>query len=105
MNSKLSDAVPYILVVGGALLSFGASFVPPGDSLFFPQAEAIALKTYRGQIASEKLIQEKGRWIFSFDLRGKEKRLHEVILDARTGKVLRQQDETVEQAAQEVAAR
>ncbi|HEX7339609.1 MAG TPA: PepSY domain-containing protein [Rhodanobacteraceae bacterium] len=53
------------------------------------QARAIALKTYSGKIVSQELETERGGsgLRYSFDIR-KGQSLHEVGVDAKTGKVL-----------------
>jgi uncharacterized membrane protein YkoI len=54
-----------------------------------PQARAIALKAFAGRIVKEELEQEKGGsgLRYSFDI-AQGKTIHEVGVDAKTGKVL-----------------
>ncbi len=77
---------------------------PPGNRLTLHEAEEIALATYEGQVESHELEKEKGTWVYSFDLRGKDNRLHEVLIDARTGNVVSHVIETPQQEAKEAAA-
>src|ERR1700704_3883833 len=98
MKSKSSYAVPIVFVVVLAVFAFAAWSKPPKDRLSLREAEEIALATYDGKVESHELEKEKGTWVYSFDLRGKDKQLHEVLVDARTGQVV---SHVVETAAQE----
>lgn len=72
--------------------AFGApspSSLEKQASITMSQARTIALNTYQGKIVSEELEQEKGGsgLRYSFDI-GRGKVVHEVGVDAKTGKVL-----------------
>lgn len=59
------------------------------------QARTIALKTFPGKILKEELEKEKGGsgLRYSFDIR-RGKLIHEVGVDAKTGKVLENSDDS-----------
>jgi hypothetical protein len=57
--------------------------------LTIDQARTIALKIHPGKIVEESLEREKGRLLFSFDIRDG-KVTHEVSVDAKTGKIKEQ---------------
>ena len=61
------------------------------------EAEKAALAKESGKIKSKELEREKGRLIYSFDIKTADG-LHEVNVDAITGKVI---EDTVESAAAE----
>ncbi len=104
MKSKLFYAALGVLAVVLAWHAFAGSSKPPTDRLSLQEAEEIALTTYDGKVESHELEEEKGTWVYSFDLRGKDKQLHEVLIDARTGNMVSHTVETPQQEAQEAAA-
>jgi hypothetical protein len=104
MKSKLLYTAPVVLAVALAVYVLAGSPKPPKDRLSLGEAEEIALATYDGKIESHELEEEKGTWVYSFDLRGEDKQLHEVLVDARTGNVVSHTVETATQEAQEAAA-
>src|SRR6266850_4831855 len=101
MRSKLFYAALVIVAALYALYVFTGSSKPPHDRLSLHEAEEIALTTYDGKVESYELEEEKGTWVYSFDLRGKDQQLHEVLVDARTGNVVSHTVETATQEAQE----
>lgn len=77
-------------LVGGAALSSGLAFAQgaPKVALDIEEARQIALKQVPGDITEEELEQEKGRWVYSFDIRPSSGPEMEVEIDANTGEVL-----------------
>ena len=69
----------------------------PKPAVSRPDAEKIALQKEAGTIKSGELEKEHGRWIYSFDIQTTSG-IHEVNVDANTGKVV---EDTVESAAAE----
>ena len=65
--------------------------------LSMKKAEEIALTRQSGHIKSSELEREHGRLIYSFDIERNNK-VHEVNVDANTGKIV---EDTVESAAAE----
>ena len=59
----------------------------PAAKLTMKQAEAIALRTAPGTVVERDYEKEDGTWRYSFDIR-QGKRIHEVGVDANTGKVV-----------------
>ena len=66
------------------------------------QAKATALQKENGTIKSSELEKEHGRWIYSFDISSAEG-VHEVNVDANTGKVVEDSKETAVDEAKEAA--
>lgn len=60
---------------------------PPGNIILMEQARVIALKELSGRIGYGKLQARDGKWIYSFEIFGVDKKIHEIDLDAHTGKV------------------
>jgi uncharacterized membrane protein YkoI len=60
-------------------------------------ARKIALQKESGNIKSQELEKERGRWIFSFDIE-RDKQIHEVGVDANSGEIV---EDSVENPADE----
>ena len=73
-----------------ALTAIGAAAIAapaPKAKLTMAQARAIALKLAPGRIADAEYEKEGGGWRYSFDIR-QGKRIHEIGVDANTGKIV-----------------
>lgn len=81
-----------------ALGAFCAATPKQNPQLSMKHAKKIALARQPGHIKSAELEKEHGRLIYSFDIE-RNKKVHEVNVDANTGKVV---EDTVESAAAEV---
>jgi hypothetical protein len=60
---------------------------PPKDAIPLEKAQAAALKRVAGTVKESELEHEAGKWVYSFDILGRDKKIHEVWVDARNGKV------------------
>jgi uncharacterized membrane protein YkoI len=89
----LSAAIALLLLSGAASASTAADAAKARVDM--PHARAIALKTYPGTIAKEELEKEQGGsgLRYSFDVKGS-KGTREIGVDAVTGKVLENSDES-----------
>jgi hypothetical protein len=65
------------------------------------KAKAIALKNASGKIESSELEHEKGKWIYSFDIRNSKGTISEVNVDAYTGAVIAVEEENRQKEAAE----
>lgn len=64
-------------------------------------ARRAALKAAPGHIRSSELEYENQLWVYSFDIAGKDGKIHEVQIDAKTGALAGQKIETaVDEAAE-----
>lgn len=73
-----------------------AESMPPANRVSIEKAREVATKAFQGEIQGEELEFEGGKWIYSFDLKSaKDKRVHEIHIDAINGKVLNIHTETV----------
>jgi uncharacterized membrane protein YkoI len=68
------------------------------------QARAIALKKAAGTVKSEELENEKGKWIYSFDIATSKSDVTEVNVDAMNGKIVDVQHENAAKEAAEKKA-
>ncbi|MEP6901722.1 MAG: PepSY domain-containing protein [Actinomycetota bacterium] len=57
------------------------------------KARAIALQNASGKIESSELEHEKGKWIYSFDIRNSKGTISEVNIEAYTGAVVAVEEE------------
>ncbi len=80
------------LAVGAA--AFTGDELAKNAKLTLAEARVIALKAFPGTIVSEELEEEKGGsgLRYSFDIRGG-RTMHEIGVDAKTGKVLENSDD------------
>ena len=85
------------LLTAGA---FAATTTKPHPKISMKEARATALKTAPGTVKSEELENEKGKWIYSFDIATSKTDITEVNVDAMNGKVV---DVQHEDAAKEAA--
>ena len=68
---------------------------PPANRVPIEVARKVATAAFAGKIQGEELEFEGGKWIYSFDLKSaKDSRVHEVHVDAITGKFLDKHTET-----------
>jgi hypothetical protein len=68
---------------------------PPENRVPIEAARKTAIAEFAGKIQGEELEFEGGKWIYSFDLKStKDSRIHEVHVDAITGKFLDKHTET-----------
>ncbi len=87
-----------------ALSGFGLASKQPDPALAkeakvtMADAEKTALAKAPGKIKSKELEKEKDKLIYSFDIRTKDGKMHEVNVDAITGEMI---DDTVENPADE----
>ena len=86
------------IVLGCSLMAALPVFAkaPPHVKITMEQARAIALQKVPGKIVHEELEREKGRWIYSMEVRpvGETgKHVKEVNLDANSGEVVEMSDE------------
>lgn len=98
MRTKLIPLFTLPLV----LSLYAAAESKPQPKITMEQAKATALQKESGTIKSSELEKEHGRWIYSFDVATSDG-VHEVNVDANTGKVVEDSKETAAQEAKEAA--
>jgi uncharacterized membrane protein YkoI len=68
---------------------------PPKNKITIEEARSAALKVYGGIIKGEELEFENKLWIYSFDLKkANDTNIHEVQIDAITGKLVSEKTES-----------
>lgn len=76
---------------------------PPANRVSIEKAREVAIQAFQGKIQGEELEFEGGKWIYSFDLKtSKDKLVHEVHVDALTGKALGVHTETASDEKKEL---
>ncbi|MBO9581036.1 MAG: PepSY domain-containing protein [Sphingobium sp.] len=85
MKSRFIAILP-LFALCAALLAIAAQKAPK-PKLSMDQARAIALKIAPGKIKDAEYEFEDGLWRYSFDI-VQGKRIHEIGVDAMTGKVV-----------------
>ena len=84
-----------------ALFSIGALAADAKPKIGMKRATQIASKRVHGTIKSKELEKEKGRWIYSFDIRTGKGKITEVAVDAYTGRIISVDVETAADEAKE----
>jgi uncharacterized membrane protein YkoI len=77
-----------------------AANIPKKGEISMEKAQEIATKQVSGKIKSSEYEFEKGQNVYSFDILAKDGSLHELLVSARTGKIV---SSTIESAAKEAA--
>lgn len=90
-------AASLVLALGSSALTAQAQTKKIGMA----KAKAIALKNASGKIQSSELEHEKGKWIYSFDIRNAKGTISEVNIDAYTGTVVAVEEENQQKEAAE----
>ena len=93
-----------VLVLGIAAISaFGSNALAQSKLIGMKRAKQIAMEQVKGKIKSSELEKEKGKMIYSFDIRNEKGGITEVNVDAYTGKVIAVQVENAKDEAKEKA--
>lgn len=74
---------------------------PPKNVISMETASRIAVKTQPGKLTVKELEFENKIWIYSFEILGGDNKIHEVNIDALTGRIVAQEIETPEKEVQE----
>lgn len=88
-----------LLFVG--LFSIGALAAEAKPKIGMARATQIATKRVHGTAKSKELENEKGRWIYSFDISTGKGKITEVNVDAYTGKIIAVDVENAKKEAKE----
>src|SRR6185312_15210116 len=75
----LSASFAVTLIASSAV---AAKPAPPKHRIAEEKAQSVALKEAPGTVESHELEHEHGKWVYSFDIRGNDKQIHEVQVDA-----------------------
>lgn len=77
------------IAVAAITLTIPAAHAAPAPKakLSMGQARAIALKAAPGKVIDAEYEKEAGAWRYSFDIR-QDKRIHEIGVNANTGKIV-----------------
>jgi uncharacterized membrane protein YkoI len=100
---NLKDRVIYMVFT---VLFFGVSAhsATTKPKLTLEQATAIATKKVAGKVKSSEFEHEMGQDVYSFDIIGKDNAIHEILVNANTGKIVSNKIESAANEAKEAAA-
>lgn len=98
----MTTRLTVLLALFFAIPLFAVPESKPQPKITMGQAKTIALRKEPGTITSSELEKEHGRWIYSFDI-ATAGGVHEVNVDANTGRVLEDSKETAAEEAKEAA--
>ena len=76
---------------------------PPKNVIGMEKAKLAALQVSPGKIEGSELEFEKNQWLYSFDIRASDHRIHEIQIAAVSGKVVGNDIETSKDEAKEAA--
>jgi uncharacterized membrane protein YkoI len=71
---------------------------PKKGEITMEKAQEIALNKIKGNIKSSEYEFEKGQNVYSFDIDGSDGKIHEILVNAKSGKIV---SNTIESAAKE----
>ena len=95
----MKKTILFLLV---AVLGFGTLVTQAqAKKIGMKRAREIAMKQATGKIKSSELEKEKGKWIYSFDIRNAKGTITEVNIDAYSGKVVSVDEENAQKEADE----
>ena len=102
MKSITTTSVALLVLIWSSL---ALSAHAPKDRISMERAQKIATDAQVGTIESKELEHEHGKWVYSFDIRGSDKKMiHEIQVDAKNGTIVSQKIETPSQEAAEKKA-
>jgi len=78
-----------------------AESTPPANVISKEKAQDTALKVYAGKVKESDLEFEKNAWIYSFEIVGKDQKVHEINVNALTGNIIESKIETPAMEAKE----
>jgi hypothetical protein len=91
-----------VLLAAALMLYFGSLTANAQvKKIGMAKARAIALKRAAGKIQSAELEREKGKLVYSFDIRTRRGTIREVWVDAYTGRILSVKTESASEEAAE----
>lgn len=95
----MKKTILFLLV---AILGFGTlATQAQAKKIGMKRAREIAMKQATGKIKSSELEKEKGKWIYSFDIRNAKGTITEVNIDAYSGKIVSVEEENAQKEADE----
>lgn len=94
--TKLSLILLLFLSLGVLVPPAGADdSAPPIERVSMQQARATVLRKIPGKVRDFELKQKSDKWVYAFKIAGKDMRIHYVIVDALTGKIISKTSELI----------
>ena len=99
----MKNLMKFVVVgaLGHVLLGQTLFAATKNPKLSLEQATAIAIKKVPGTVKSSEFEHEMGQDVYSFDIIGRDKAIHEILINANTGKVASKKIESASQEAKE----
>ena len=93
------------VLITSALIALASSIgfadpTPKEGEISMDKATEIAMGKIQGKIISSEYEFEKGQNVYSFDIAGKDGKIHEILVSASSGKII---SSSIESAAKEAA--
>ena len=101
MKLNLWSIALSVLTLSYTVFPTFAAESPPKNVVGMDAAQNTALKKYPGTIKDKELEKERGKWIYSFDILATDGKIHEVWVDAKSGRLAGHKIETPTQEAVE----
>lgn len=95
--------IMFLLGLSSSLALAGTHEKPPKTVIGMEKAKLTALETAPGKIEGSELEFEKNQWLYSFDIRGKDRKIHEIQVNAISGAVVGNDIETHQDEKREAA--
>lgn len=77
-----------IFILASVFSGFAMAAQPPKNIISKQAAEQIAMKMVPGTLKSSELEFEKKQWVYSFDILGGDNQIHEILINAKSGKIV-----------------
>lgn len=91
----------FLLMLLFSPFSWSAAEKIPKDVITSEKAQKIALEKYPGTLKDSELEKEEGKWVYSFDIVDSRNIIHEVWVNAKTGKIAKHSIESSKNEAAE----
>src|SRR5690348_6436475 len=89
----LKKLISVVAITSLVSVSAFATHHAPKNRISMERAQEIAIEAQEGTVESKKLEHEHGKWMYSFNIRSNDKQVHQIHVDAKSGKVLSQNTE------------
>lgn len=93
---KSSLAVLLVLILFAWVPSSRADdSAPPVNRVSMKQARATSLRKFPGKVKDFEFKQRNDKWVYAFKIAGKDQRIHRIVVDAITGKIISKTSEAM----------
>ncbi len=68
---------------------------PPVNRIPMSKARATALRKFPGKVRDFELEIKNNKWVYFFKIAGKDQKLHNIVVDVMTGKIISKSSESM----------